>query len=122
MKSSLILALVFIALLSQKGFAACDESAIQKAVEKYSDVKDHGYGTRFDSAKLHGILLPGQKMNVQVSIENFNVVNSQASEVLVASLYGRNLIGDSFWLAQIDPRSCAVVKASEVLGQGGAGL
>ncbi len=122
MKSSLPLALALVSLFAQKSFAACDENAIAKGVEKYSSEKARGYGTRFDSTKLHGILQPGQKMNVQVSVDDFNVVNKQSSEVLVASLYGSNLIGASFWLAQIDPRTCSVLTAGEVLGEGGAGL
>lgn len=119
MKKLLILAM---ALTSIQTFAVCDSNSIKAGVEKYSAQVGHGYGAKFKDVKIHGILTPGKVMNVEVSIDDFNIVNRRTFDIIIASLYGTNMVGASFWLAEIEPKTCQVLSANEVLGEGGAGL
>ena len=117
-------AIAFIIFLSAVvAHAACDEPTLIKSVGSYADKKENGYGPRFTKAKIHGILAPGESMEIQISVEDFKVSNTSASNLMYVSLEGSSLAVDkTFWLAAVHPLTCETVSASEALGTGGGGL
>jgi hypothetical protein len=112
---------VFVSLLPLAASAACDVDTLKDVVGKATG--DGYFSMQFTKAKIEGSLNPGQTMNVMVAVDDFDVTNKSSDAVLVVSLFGQNTVGDdAFWLAQVNPATCAVVTAYEVLNNAGGGL
>lgn len=113
--------LILSSFLAQGAFAACDPEAVKS--EAAALASSDSYRATISRMKVEGTLKPGEKMNVVVAVDDFDMKNDRKYDLVVVSFFGNDWAGDdAYWLGMVDPESCKLMDLKEVLHTGGGGL